>query len=295
MRKLTFKASICLLGLSLCSLNTSGQQIFSCIGKSGKKIYTDKRHLCKSSGQKNQGDIQSIELTETNLHSKYGATVSEEYRNYAFRSYEPLTGYNINIIAEKRLTSEDPELLQKAAAKLEKAVRRAFKAFPSSILGEFADVKFYLFTGDEARTGGRHGGQWYFSEGNRTSKRFDDSVVVRSAKDYIKYKSLTAARFAVHELSHAYYSYHFKHLYRPAKKAFENAKNKKLYENVKHKSGKLVTKAYARKNAHEYFAELATAYFLSNNYYPFNARDLATYDPEGYQMIENAFLNIEAN
>ncbi|WP_299775597.1 hypothetical protein [uncultured Pseudoteredinibacter sp.] len=295
MCKLAFRVGLCLLGLSLYSVNIYGQQIFSCIGKSGKKIYTDKRHLCKSSGEKAQDVIQHVELAEPNLHSKYGATISKEYRNYAFRSYEPLTGYNINIIAEKRLTTEHPELLQKAAVKLEKAVRRAFKAFPSSILGEFSDVKFYLFTGDEARTGGRHGGQWYFREGNRFSRRFDDSVVVRSVKDYIKYKSLTAAQFAVHELSHAYYSYHWKRLYRPAKKAFENAKNKKLYENVEHKSGRLVTKAYARENSHEYFAELATTYFLSNSYYPFNARDLATYDPEGYEMIENAFLNIEPN
>ncbi|MCV6622155.1 MAG: hypothetical protein OIF51_10445 [Cellvibrionaceae bacterium] len=294
MCKLAFRVSLCLLGLLLCSVNVSGQQVFSCIGKNGKKIYTDKRHLCKSSGQKSQDDIQNVELTETNLHSKYGATISKEYRNYAFRSYEPLTGYSINIIAEKRLASEYPEMLKKVASKLEKAVQKAYKVFPASIKEEFSGVKFYLFVGDEARTGGRHGGQWYFRKGNSVSPRFNDSVVVRSAKDYVKYTDLKAAQFAVHELSHAYYNYHWKQLYRPVKKAFRNATMKRLYENVKHQNGQVIEKAYARTNQREYFADLAKAYFVTSRYFPFNAHDLSVYDPEGYEMIRKAFLDLES-
>ena len=47
--------------------------------------------------------------------------------------------------------------------------------------------------------------------------------------------------------------------------------------------------AYAHTNEREYFAELTEAYFGWNSYFPFTKEELESYDPEGYNLIENSW------
>jgi len=48
----------------------------------------------------------------------------------------------------------------------------------------------------------------------------------------------------------------------------------------------LYSKAYARKNDHEYFAEVSCAYLDRCNYAPFMADELKDYDETGYKLCE---------
>jgi len=265
-----------------------GDSVIRCQDEEGRWIFTDDERLCPDTGPQTEPKAYSIKLH--NLHSRYGRTVSEEYYNYAFRAYAPVSHSFLKIVAEKKLTEQNPEQLQQAIAKLEKAVSKALSVFPQPIQDEFEQVRYFFFSGDESRTGGRLGGQWYFRKGNNTSERFDNSIVIRSVDDYLNlYTDERAAQTALHELSHAYYYYHRKHIYRDLKAAFENAREQKLYHNVKMKNGFEVPQAYAATDPREYFAELAKIYHLNNYYYPFNREDLRNYDPQGYQMIEKAF------
>lgn len=274
---------------SFCEI-ASSQEIFSCKDKKGNVSYTDDIRKCNG-GSERSTEIEQVDVSNINTHSQYGTTISEEYYNYAFRDYEALNGYKIKIIAEKKLIVEQPELLKNAAVKLERATVKAIQSFPVHVRSEFDGVKYYLFSGEESRTGGRKGGQWYFRKGNKISARFDDSIVIRSAQKYLEeYSEKRAIQTAVHELSHAYYHYHRNRLYSPVQRAFKNAVDKRLYRNVKHENGGLIKEAYAIRNQREYFAEISKIYFIGNYYSPFKPEELQRYDPEGYKIVRNAFL-----
>lgn len=78
--------------------------------------------------------------------------------------------------------------------------------------------------------------------------------------------------------------------------AFENAKAKKLYRNVERKwinTGKSETQriAYAMSNEGEYFAELTEAYFGFNETFPFDRKQLENYDPTGFKLIKESWLD----
>lgn len=272
-------------------LATSGagltEDMFRCLNNKGRPVFTDNERLCK--GFTNEPEISKVNVKLENIHSQYGTTVSEEYYNYAYRAYRTVPGYSIDVIAEKQLIDNEPTLLSAAIKKLEKADAKAMAAFPAGVSNQFSEIKYYIFSGGESRTGGRKGGQWYFRKGNGISSSFDDSVVVRSAKDYLKYSDERAAQTAIHELSHAYYYYHRKRLYWSVRRAFENAEAQRLYLNVPHVNGGTIKKGYAATSAREYFAELSKMYFLDNYYYPYRASELQQYDPMGYRMVEMAY------
>lgn len=73
---------------------------------------------------------------------------------------------------------------------------------------------------------------------------------------------------------------------------FKLATDRKLYESVNDRIGRR-TRAYARTNAAEYFAELSCAYLDSCNYYPFNNQQLQGYDPQGYAFVDRVWREPE--
>jgi hypothetical protein len=73
---------------------------------------------------------------------------------------------------------------------------------------------------------------------------------------------------------------------------FQSAVDRKLYDEVKDRLGQR-TRAYARTNAAEYFAELSTAFLDSCNYFPFNQQQLRGYDPAGYTFVERVWREPE--
>lgn len=279
-----------LVGAMAILSSASAQTIYSCKDSRGKVIFTDSARKCPSvQGDSVNDDVVEVDISPMNMHSKYGKTISEEYRNYLYRQYEPIAGYGINLIAEKKLSDESPELLHQAAEKLQTAVSSALQRLSGHAQHQLQDVKFYLFSGDEVRTGGRRGGQWYFRKGTAGYKPFWNSIVIRSAKFYIDETDEWAAEAALHELSHAYYYKNYRRLARAARKSFANAEKNKLYYNTKTKRGRVIKKAYAMTNEREYFAELSKVFHIGNYYYPYNREDLKEYDAEGYKLISSAF------
>lgn len=265
-------------------------QILQCTDKNGRKIFTDDPRICAARGGADSS-AEPIELTRLNTHSQYGATISEEYRNYAFRAYSPVEGYSIPIMAEDALIEGAPDVLKKASKKLDRSMADAIRLYPPHIRAEFSNITYYLFTGHEANTGGRRGGQWYFRRGNSVSQRFDDSIVVRSASSYLKHPHETSVATGVHELAHAYHYYHWQTHARKILNAYQNALNARLYRNVRNKAGYSIAKAYALTKDREYFAELSKTYLYKNTTFPFTRLDLEQYDPVGYQLMREIYGN----
>lgn len=265
--------------------------MYQCKDANGKPFFTDKKRLCVGLNEKDE-EVNEVELSPQNLHSQYGSHVSEEYYNYAYRDITRMPGYAIDVYVETRLIEEQPALVKPAIRKMEKAIVAARKVFPGIVRPHHNTLKYFIFTGDESRTGGRKGGFWYMSDRTKAGEKFHHSIVARSAADLVGITDERAFSVAVHEMAHAYHYKNWKRLGRKSKNAYDQAKQKKLYLNVPAKYKKRdysLKKAYAMTNHVEYFAELSSAYFSSLYYHPFNHRGLKTYDPVGYQMIQQAY------
>lgn len=89
----------------------------------------------------------------------------------------------------------------------------------------------------------------------------------------------------LHELAHAYHAHHVTPLEEQLiQTAYTHAKSKGLYVQVPH-YGSRPRMSYARLNVREYFAETTESFFGRNNAFPFDRKQLKTYDPLGYKMV----------
>lgn len=278
------RAHLVLLSLVLLAVVANSGEMLKCLDAHGKTIFTDKKYLCRSNGEAEQ-----VELKDINTHSDFGGVESEEFYNYAHRSYITLQGYRWKTVVEKELFDNDSELTEQAARRLEKNIAEAIKRFPPRAQAQFDGITYYLFYGERSTYGGSKGGLWYFRSNNRIAKRLDNSIIVRSARNYRGLSDLWALKAAAHELSHAYHYYNWRGFQADLLKAYKNAKQKGLYRNVKDVDGRNIETAYALTNYKEYFAELSAIYFTEGNYDPFNRRGLQQYDPLGYALIQKAW------
>lgn len=97
--------------------------------------------------------------------------------------------------------------------------------------------------------------------------------------------------FALHELAHAYHDRTLAKGFgnEELKAAFENAKEKGLYERVEQRFGdgrSKETRAYALTNPMEYFAECTEAFFSTNDFFPFTRDQLAKHDPTMFALLQ---------
>ena len=65
-----------------------------------------------------------------------------------------------------------------------------------------------------------------------------------------------------------------------------------LYDEVAYAGGG-TAEAYATTDHIEYFAELTEAYFWENDFYPFTKAELETFDPQGYQVVQDAWQPVD--
>ncbi len=91
--------------------------------------------------------------------------------------------------------------------------------------------------------------------------------------------------FLLHEFTHAVHDQVLNGQNPLIKAAYQQAMDRKLYDEVEHVSGKKM-KAYAASNDHEYFAELSCTYLDRGSYFPFTRDDLKKHDPTGYKLME---------
>lgn len=102
--------------------------------------------------------------------------------------------------------------------------------------------------------------------------------------------------FVLHELTHAYHHQVLGHAHADVKAAFQQAKERKLYEKVPHVYyGKYQEpgKAYAMTDDMEFLAEITEAYFGFNDWYPFTWQDLQKHDPVSWKLMEKIWGPLE--
>lgn len=89
----------------------------------------------------------------------------------------------------------------------------------------------------------------------------------------------------LHELAHAYHDQVLSFDHADVIATYDNAKEKKLYDDVLLYTGQKV-RHYGLTNHKEYFAESTEAYFGVNDFYPFVRAELKEHDPTMFALLE---------
>jgi hypothetical protein len=192
---------------------------------------------------------------------------------------------------EKSLQNADREIAQKALDRFVKNIDKALETLPKPASADLRNIRYFVMHGPKARGGGRNNGLEYI-QANAPSfhaeldPRWGNSMVLYCAQNYVVLSDLWAIKAVVHEYGHAYQLLNWPEDQPDIMRAYKNAMNQGLYQNVKDVNGKTLNAAYATTNQLEYFAELTAMYFVGCNYQPFNRTELKEYDPVGYSLIE---------
>ncbi len=96
----------------------------------------------------------------------------------------------------------------------------------------------------------------------------------------------------LHELAHSYHDQVLSFDHPDVKKAYDDAKQRKILEEVLLYTGERV-QHYGLSNHKEYFAESTEAYFGVNDFYPFVRAELKEHDPQMFSVLEKIWGKIE--
>ncbi len=197
---------------------------------------------------------------------------------------QKLLGFNLKI-SPKLL--EHKESYEKGFTELKKQLTTITKVVPKDKLELLQKTTIWCRWNFNKGAACVHWGKgWLTNNGHNPDKA--SSVELSNWRNFTNWSQRNQPCMVLHELAHYYHCVSFKTINKPIKKAYDNAMKNKLYEKVKHSSGK-EKKAYAAKNHKEYFSELTEAYFGKNDFYPFNRKELKAHDPVGYKMIEEVW------
>ncbi len=215
------------------------------------------------------------------------------------RVYRDISHGGWKIVVEKELTFRSPDIAEQAVKRLVKNLGKIRDVLPAASREMPEHLTYYLLYGSHSRMGGRDNGVEYIEKSAPASHpeldpRWSDSIVVYSAENYAQLSNLGAMKTLMHELAHAYHLERWPETQPEIVRAWQNATDQRLYQNVKDLNGKKISAAYAQTNPVEYFAELSACYFVDIDYQPYNRAGLKRTDPVGHALIKKMW-NAPAN
>lgn len=194
-----------------------------------------------------------------------------------------LSGFKVIVdenLAEKAETKECLEMLAKNLEEITKIVK------PKNVakLKQIPIWIQYKLRND--------GAAWYHTDknwliNNGYPAELENTVEIKNIRNFIDWQG-DQPYMVLHELAHGFEDLFLGEMQDKIVAAYNNAVSSGKYNSVPYiRGGK--QKAYAMNNKTEYFAELTEAYFGKNDYYPYNKKDLAEFDPEGYKLMQLAW------
>ena len=226
----------------------------------------------------------SIFLLPLTMSGEVTAKSEQAARQASDYDSRELAGWEVHL--DHSLQNQDLE--KKALALLEKNLTEIKTLFEKSpkIIAELQDVPIWITEGAALHGAAYHPSRDWLKNNQRVPE-MARSIEIQSASDFINWAP-TQPAMILHELAHSYHHRHFNFQQADITAAFKAAVASKKYEKVKHHNGK-EQRHYALTNEKEYFAETTEAYFLKNDFTPFNKSALKKFDQKGYDMIEKVW------
>jgi Mlc titration factor MtfA (ptsG expression regulator) len=211
--------------------------------------------------------------------------------NHPPRDYVTHRLHGWEVLVEKQLAEEAPELATTTLARLEKKLGEIAALLPETALPDLRRLKVFLMHGPQAKGGGRSNGLEYFQANSPRhwdwlDARMASSVVIFNAANYAKLTEHWALKSLMHEFGHAQHLEHWPEDRADIYDTWQTAMKAGLYKVVREEDKDTHNPNYAAQNHLEYFAELTVMYFVGANYFPKDRAGLKAYDPAGYGLVE---------
>jgi len=222
-------------------------------------------------------------------------------------THELYYGGGFDIVIPKEFIDERPDDARAALETLSDRLEAASAVIPADRLRKLTDVRFLIewkpAHAKLAPTLAHYllldwGADWdnrYAGKGGSVEVLAERALIGTSGARITK----TLPYWALHELAHAYHDRVVVDIKEKVRKAYRNAMDRGLYANVitRYPQDGLYNpfplsskgRAYAATNEWEYFAELSVAYLAWNPTFPHTQKDLNGYDPDGYQLMVDAW------
>jgi Mlc titration factor MtfA (ptsG expression regulator) len=211
--------------------------------------------------------------------------------NHPPREYLAHRLHDWEVLVEKQLAEDAPELAKSALARVEAKLGEVAKLLPAAALPDLKRLKIFLLYGPKSKAGGRNNGLEYFSaeaprHHNWLDPRMASSIVIFNADNYARLSEFWALKALVHEFGHAQHLEHWREDRADIFDNWQSAMARGLYQVVRDEDKGTHNPNYAAQNHLEYFAELTAMYFVGANYFPKDRAGLKAYDPAGFALIE---------
>lgn len=205
------------------------------------------------------------------------------------RFYDPMElmveGWNVSV-DPKLMEPENAEVKELAIKALTNHLQRVAFIVSKERLADLKTIRIWLDLDHPKLNGMQYHPSrgWLVSHGH--DPRLAKHVHIPKAKELYDHHMWAKHPYVVlHELAHAYHDQFLDFDQVEIVAAFEEAKEKKLYDEVLLFTGQKV-RHYALTNHKEYFAESTEAYFGVNDFYPFVRAELKEHDPRMHALLE---------
>jgi len=201
-----------------------------------------------------------------------------------------MEGWTLNI--SDQLLQQEPVATQRALELLAVQLQEIVRVVPAAAVAELRKVPLW-FSPEYPQVQPRaeyHPGAGWLRENGRDPV-MEKAVEFTNIRIFER-ETKRMPNFALHELAHAYHDRVLPKGFgnQEIKAAYENAKQKGLYDQVEQRFGdgrSANVRAYAMASPMEYFAESSEAFFSTNDFFPFHREQLARHDPDMFTLLKS--------
>lgn len=203
------------------------------------------------------------------------------------RERRDISGWTVQV--SKELLTKDQAATEKALQLLQEMLNEIVRVVPASAVTRLREVPLYfspVYEGQRPRAE-------YHAEAAWLRKNGRDPAMARAVEftnvSIFEQEKRRMPNFALHELAHAYHHRVLGYDNPDIKAAYEKALASGSYAKVERRDSEGRTRldrAYAMTNRMEYFAECSEAFFVTNDFFPFNWKQLQQHDPVMFALLE---------
>jgi dipeptidyl-peptidase-4 len=184
------------------------------------------------------------------------------------------------------LEKENAEVAEKAFKALANHLQRVEFIVPADRLADLKTLRIWLELNNPKLGNMQYHPDRGWLIANKHDPRLVKHVHIPRAKElYDPHMWAKHPYVVLHELAHSYHDQKLSFEHADILAAFNEAKEKKIYEEVLLYTGQKV-RHYGLSNHKEYFAESTEAYFGVNDFYPFVRAELKEHDPKMFGVLE---------
>ncbi len=203
-----------------------------------------------------------------------------------------IEGWTIRI--SDALLAAEKEAVPKALELLTVQLKEIVRVVPAPAVAKLREVTLWFslpYPGVRPTAEYHPGRDWLVKNGRNPD--MGKGVEFTGVRDF-EAETRRMPNFTLHELAHGYHDRVLGFNHPEIKAAYDRAKASKTYDAVERWYGNgrpnTTERAYAMTSPQEYFAESTEAFFVRNDFFPFNREELHRHDPAMEQLLERLWF-----